>query len=80
MFCFILNIFSAEYFYSNTYLLQRLKIDISNYRPVSLLSSSDKIPGKPMESRLYNFLDKNNLVFSHTIFHQIIPCLTLLRR
>ena len=40
------------------------RLDCSNYRPISLLSNLDKILEKLMYNRIYNFLDKNNLIYS----------------
>ena len=40
------------------------KVDYTNYRAISLLSNIEKIIGKFMYKRLYNFLDIN-LVFNH---------------
>ena len=39
--------------------------DVNNYRPISLLSIFDKIFEKLMYSRLYNFLDKYNILYEH---------------
>ena len=39
--------------------------DVNNYRPISLLSIFDKIFEKLMYSRLYNFLDKFNILYEH---------------
>ena len=40
-----------------------LTTDISNYRPISLLSVFDKIIEKLMHKRLYNFLEEHNSLF-----------------
>ena len=40
------------------------KLECSNYRPISLLSNIDKILEKLMYSRLYNFLEKKEIIFS----------------
>ena len=37
--------------------------DVTNYRPISLLSNIDKIFEKLVKSRLVNFLDDNNIIF-----------------
>ena len=39
-------------------------IEVSNYRPITLLSNIDKILEKMMHTRLTNFLTKNNILFS----------------
>lgn len=39
------------------------KTDVSNYRPISLLSAFSKIFEKLMHSRVYNFLDKNQSLY-----------------
>ena len=39
------------------------KTDVSNYRPISLLSSLSKVYEKLMHARILNFLDSNNLLF-----------------
>ena len=41
------------------------KIDVSNYRPISLLSSFSKIYEKLMHKRVLDFLDKNESLFEH---------------
>ena len=38
------------------------KTEISNYRPISLLPSFSEIIEKIMYSRLYHYLDKNNVL------------------
>ena len=40
------------------------KLECSNYRPISLLSSIDKILERLMYNRLYNFLEKKEIIFS----------------
>ena len=40
------------------------KLECSNYRPISLLSNIDKILERLMYSRLYNFLEKKEIIFS----------------
>ena len=39
------------------------KLEVANYRPISLLSSFSKIYEKLMHSRLLEFLEKNNCLF-----------------
>ena len=39
------------------------KSDVSNYRPISLLSTFSKIYEKIMYSRLTSFFDKNNVIY-----------------
>ena len=39
--------------------------DINNYRPISLLSIFDKIMEKLIHKRLYNFLEKHNVLYQH---------------
>ena len=39
--------------------------DLNNYRPISLLSIFDKIIEKLMYKRLYNFLEKHNILFQN---------------
>ena len=47
------------------------KLECSNYRPISLLSNIDKILERLMYNRLYNFLEKNEIIFSLQFgFHQ----------
>ena len=41
-----------------------LFLDCSNYRPISLLSSTEKILEKPMYKRLYSFLNNNNIIYN----------------
>ena len=41
------------------------KLEVSNYRPVSILSIFSKIIGKIMQSRLVNFLDENGIIYKH---------------
>ena len=40
------------------------KLDYSNYRPISLLSSIEKILEKPMYKRLCTFLNNNNIIYN----------------
>ena len=40
------------------------KLDYSNYRPVSLLSNTEKIFEKFMYKRLYTFLNSNNIIYN----------------
>ena len=39
------------------------KLECSNYRPISLLSNIDKILERLMYNRLYNFLEKKEIIF-----------------
>ena len=39
------------------------KLDYSNYRPISLLSNTEKILEKLMYKRLYTFLKKDNVIY-----------------
>ena len=39
------------------------KLDYSNYRPISLLSTIEKILEKLMYKRLYTFLDNRNIIY-----------------
>ena len=39
------------------------KLDINNYRPISLLSTFSKIFEKLMHHRLYKFLENNNVIY-----------------
>ena len=41
-----------------------LKLDYSNYRPTTLLSNIEKTLEKIMYKRLYNFLNKNNVIYN----------------
>ena len=41
------------------------KLDVANYRPISLLSSFSKIYEKLMHKRVLDFLDKNNSLFEN---------------
>ena len=41
------------------------KLEVSNYRPISLLSNLDKIFEKLIYERTYNFLQRNNVFFQH---------------
>ena len=41
------------------------KLEVSNYRPISLLGSFSKIYEKLMHSRVLDFLDKNNSLFEN---------------
>ena len=40
------------------------KIEISNYRPISLLPTFSKIYERAMHTRIYDFLNRNNLIFA----------------
>ena len=40
------------------------KLEWSNYRPISLPSNIDKILERFMYNRLYNFLEKKEIIFS----------------
>ena len=40
------------------------KLECSDYRPISLLSKIDKILERLMYNRLYNFLEKKEIIFS----------------
>ena len=40
------------------------KLDYSNYRPISLLSNTEKILEKLMYKRLYTFLNNNNIIYN----------------
>ena len=40
------------------------KLECSNYRPIALLSSIDKILEKLVHKRFSNFLDKNKIIYS----------------
>ena len=40
------------------------KLECSNYRPISLLSNIDKILERLLYNRLYNFLEKKEIIFS----------------
>ena len=40
------------------------KVDYANYRPISLLSNTEKINEKRIHTRDSNFLDINNLTYS----------------
>ena len=40
------------------------KLECSNYRPISLLSNIDKVLQRSMCNRLYNFLEKKEILFS----------------
>ena len=40
------------------------KLDISNYRPISLLSNIEKILERLMYNRMYKFFSDNNLIYS----------------
>ena len=39
------------------------KLEFSNYWPISILSSIEKILEKLMHNRVYNFFTKNNLIY-----------------
>ena len=41
------------------------KLDVANYRPISLLSSFSKVYEKLMHARVLDFLDKNNSLFEN---------------
>ena len=40
------------------------KLDYSNYHPIFLLSTIEKIFEKPMYKRLYTFLNNNNIIYN----------------
>ena len=40
------------------------KLGYSNYRPISLLSNIEEILLKLMYTRLYNFLNNNNIIYN----------------
>ena len=40
------------------------KLDFSNYRPISLLSNTEKISERLMYNRIYKFFSANNLIYS----------------
>ena len=40
------------------------KLECSNYRPISLQSNIDKVLQRSMYNRLYNFLEKKEILFS----------------
>ena len=54
---------------------KQLRVDYTNYRPISLLSNIEKIIEKLMYKRLSNFLDINNLIYSLQ-FHFWPKCAT----
>ena len=39
------------------------KLDFSNYRPISLLSSLEKLPEKLMDTRIFQFFNNSNLFY-----------------
>ena len=41
------------------------KLDMTNYRPISVLPICSKILEKLMLTRLLDFLDKNNIIYKH---------------
>ena len=41
------------------------KIEMSNYRPISLLLSTSKIPEKLVHKRLYSFCDSNKILYNN---------------
>ena len=41
-----------------------LKLDYSNYRPISLLSNIKKVLEKLMYKTLYTFLNENNVIYN----------------
>ena len=41
------------------------KLEVSNYRPVSILPIFSKVIGKLMQSRLVSFLDENGIIYKH---------------
>ena len=49
-----IGIFSSEYF----------QVNFSNYRPISLLSNTEKILERLMYNRMYKFFSDNNLIYS----------------
>ena len=44
------------------------KLEVSNYRPISLLSNIDKIFEKLMHSRLIEFLEKRQILLLQTVW------------
>ena len=56
------------------------KLDYSNYRPIFLLSNTEKILEKLVYKRLYTFLNKNNVIYNlqfgfrqqYSTFHDLI--------
>ena len=44
-----------------------VKLDYSNYHPISLLSNIEKILEKLMYKSLYNFLNKNNIYITYSL-------------
>ena len=40
------------------------KLDYSNYRPISLLSNTERILEKLMYKRLYTFLNRSNVIYN----------------
>ena len=63
-------------------------LETSNYRPISLLLNIDKIFEKLMYSRVYSFLEANNVIYSrqfgfrksHSTTHALISMVERLRR
>ena len=48
------------------------KQDISNYRPISILSFFSKIAEKTMYNHLINFIDKNKILYKYQfVFHKL---------
>ena len=41
------------------------KLDMTNYRPISVLPICSKILEKLMLTRLLDFLDRNNIIYKH---------------
>ena len=60
--------------------LKKSKSDHSNYRPISLLSSIEKMLEKHMYKRLYTFLKNNDIIYElhfgfrqqYSTFHALI--------
>ena len=63
-------------------------LEVSNYRPISLLSNIEKIYEKVMYSRLFGFLDTHNLIYArqfgfrkgHSTIHALINITERIRK
>ena len=63
-------------------------MDFSNYRPISLLSNTEKVLEKLMYNRVYNFFTKNNLIYplqfgfrqQYSTFHALISLTENIRK